>query len=73
MTTCSARWPGAYWVSTPDSAGGLNTYYSARAGLDVRLALAQERIARRLAWATWALVFATAGLIIVALTEGPSG
>jgi hypothetical protein len=56
----------------PDS-GGL--HYQARAELDARLAIAQTeaaaqqaQVAKRLVWATWALVLATIGLIVVALT-----
>jgi hypothetical protein len=57
----------------PDSSGGLNRYYPLRAELDVRLASAQEKVAKTLAWATWALVLATVGLIAATITLGLAG
>jgi hypothetical protein len=48
----------------PDSSG---EYRAARAELDARLALASEGMARRLVWATWALVAATIGVVLATI------
>lgn len=42
----------------------------ALAELEARLALAQDRTARNLTWATWALVLATLGLLVSAFLAG---